>query len=632
MAHKKPGLLKRIVVLALFCLLILSFAAWGIQDIFLNLGNSQTVAKVGDIEITQAEFASDFSRETSALSQQLGRALDAQEAQQLGLDNRVVSRLVARALSQVQSDEMGLTVSREQQQKEIQKIDAFKNEAGLFDAARFQATLYQAGLSEAAFLADLSSDIEREQINNAITSAIPVPQKMAERLYSYQTEKRIVDYIEIPYSRFSQLTDPTDAELSSYYEEEKQNYLAPEYKSISYIFLDPSKSAQNVVLTDDQIQEEFLAQKDSLSLPDRRNLVQMLLNDEAKANEAYNKILNGADFDVIATEVTGSAGVDLGVMERSDLLPELQDAVFGTETPGVIAPVKSPLGWHIVTALEISPAREAQFEEVEEQIKKDAALRIATDEIISLANQFDDEIASGATLEEAANKLGQKILSYEAIDTEGLDRNGLPQFGLAEDTRFRDVIAQTESGSDSLLTELDNGGYFLLKVNSVTPPAPRPLEEVKTQLVSSWLENKRNEEAKAVADGLAEEAKNGAALQAVTDEAAELIKFGVEMNRFSASIGEALAPALVRDIYQAEKGDVLTGQADNGYLVVSLTKIVQPDLSAVTEEIESTKGTIENSYKNDIYTQYISALEKDFGVEINQNSINQAINPYGHSN
>ncbi|KKJ75506.1 hypothetical protein WH95_18095 [Kiloniella litopenaei] len=632
MAHKKPGLLKRIVVLALFCLLILSFAAWGIQDIFLNLGNNQTIAKVGEVEITQAEFANDFSRETNALSQQLGRALDAQEAQQLGLDNRVISRLVARALSQVQSDEMGLTVSREQQQKEIQKIDAFKNEAGIFDAARFQSTLYQAGLSEAAFLADLSNDIERQQLNNAITGAIPVPQKMAERLYSYQTEKRIVDYIEIPYSRFSQLSDPTDSELAAYYEEEKQNYLAPEYKSVSYIFLDPSKAAQNVVLTDDQIQEEFLAQKDSLSLPDRRKLVQMLLNDEAKANETYNKILNGADFDTVATEATGSAGVDLGTMERSDLLPELQDAVFNLENTGVVAPIKSPLGWHIVSVLEISPAREAQFEEVKEQIKKDAALRIATDEIISIANQLDDEIASGATLEEAANKLGQEILNYEAIDAEGLDRNGLPQFGLAEDARFRAIIAQTESGSDSLLTELENGGYFLLKVNSVTPPSPRPLEEVKAQLTSSWLENKRSEEAKAVADKLAEEAKNGTPLQAVTDESAELIKFGVEINRFSASIGEALAPALVRDIYKAEKGDILTGQADKGYLVVSLSTVEQPDLSSVTEEIESTKSSIENSYKNDIYTQYISALEKDFGVEINQTSINQVITPYGHSN
>lgn len=630
MAHKKPGLFKRIVVLALFCLLILSFAAWGIQDIFLNLGNNQTVAKVGDIEIAQEEFASNFSRETNALSQQLGRALDAQEAQQLGLDNRVISRLVARALSQVQSDEMGLIVSREQQQKEIQKIDTFKNEAGLFDAGRFQSTLYQAGLSETAFLADLSKDIQRQQINNAITGAIPVPQKMAERLYSYQTEKRIVDYIEIPYSRFSQLADPTDAELASYYEEEKQNYLAPEYKSVSYIFLDPSKAAQNVVLTDDQIQEEFLAQKDSLSLPDRRKLVQMLLSDETKAKEAYEKILNGADFNEIATEVTGSAGIDLGVMEQADLLPELQDSVFGMENAGVVAPVQSPLGWHIVSVLEISPAREALFEEVEEQIKKDAALRIATDEIISIANQLDDEIASGATLEESANKLGQEILSYDAIDAEGLDRSGLPQLGLAENVRFRDVIAQTESGSDSLLTELENGGYFLLKVNSITPPAPRPLAEVKSQLVTSWLENKRNEEAKAVAENLAEEAKNGSPLQAVTDESAELIKFGVEMNRFSASIGEALAPALVRDIYKAEKGDVITGQADTGYLVVRLTEIEQPDLSAVAEEIESTKGSIENSYKNDIYAQYISALEKDFVVEINQNSINQVINPYSN--
>ncbi len=79
-----------------------------------------------------------------------------------------------------------------------------------------------------------------------------------------------------------------------------------------------------------------------------------------------------------------------------------------------------------------------------------------------------------------------------------------------------------------------------------------------------------------------------------------------------------------------QKGDILIGQADKGYLVVSLANIKQPDLSAVAEEIESTKDSVENSYKNDIYTQYISALEKDFVVEINQNSINQVINPYSN--
>ncbi|WP_419901578.1 SurA N-terminal domain-containing protein [Kiloniella sp.] len=631
MAHKKPGLFKRIVVIALFSLLILSFAAWGIQDIFLNLGSNQVVAKVGDIEVTQTEFSNNLSRETNSIAQQLGRAIDFQEAQQLGLTDRVIAQLVRQAMFTIQSQEMGMTVSEAQLKEEILKIDAFKNEFGDFDPNRFQNTLYQAGISETTFLADLAKDIERQQINNAITNAIPVPQKLAEQLYSYTSEKRLVDYIEIPYARFANMANPSDSELASYYETEKQNYLAPEFKSVSYLHLNPKEVAKTITLTDEQIEEEFLAQKDSLSLPDRRSLVQMLLNDEAQAKEAQAKLQGGADFNAVAKELTGSEGVDLGVMEQSDLLPELADAIFALDTTGITDPIQSPLGWHIVSVVEISPAREAVFEEVREQVTNDAALRVATDELISLANQLDDEIASGANLDEAATKLNQVMLSYDVIDAEGRDRDGLPLTGLAENAKFQEVLNQTTGNDDSLLTELDDGGYFILKVNSTTPSAPRDLLEIKSELTQAWVENRQNEEAKKIAEKLADESRNGTALQAVTDEAAELIKFGVEINRFSSNIGDALAPALVRDIYKAKKGDVLTGQGANGHLVATVSEIVQADLSNQSEEVDGMKSSVESSYKNDVYSQYLSSLRQDFGVEINQSSIEQVINPYGTS-
>ncbi len=631
MAHKKPGLFKRIVVIALFSLLILSFAAWGIQDIFLNLGSNQVVAKVGEIEVTQTDFSNSLSRETSAISQQLGRSIDFQEAQQLGLTNRVISRLVSQALFTLQSNEMGMTVSEAQLKQEILKIPAFKNELGDFDANRFQNTLYQVGISESTFLTDLAKDIERQQINDAITKAIPVPQKLAEQLYSYTSEKRLVDYIEIPYSRFDGMSAPSDAELGTYYEDEKQNYLAPEFKAVSYLHLDPKEVAKTVTLTEEQIEEEFLAQKENLSLPDRRNLVQILLTDEAQAKEAQDKILGGADFNAVAKELTGSEGIDLGVMEKADLLPELAEGVFALETTGITAPIQSPLGWHVISVLEISPAREAVFEDVREQVTKDAALRVATDELISLANQLDDEIASGANLDEAATKLGQVISNYESIDAEGRDRDGFPLIGLAENNKFQEILGQTGTDDDSLLTELDDGGYFILKVNSITPATPRPLQEIKSELTQAWFESRRNKEAKAIAEKLADESRNGTALQAVTDEAAELIQFGVEINRFSSNVGEALAPALVRDIYKAKKGDVLTGQADDGYLIVTLSGIEQPDLSNQSEQVDAMKNSVEGSYKSDIFAQYLSALREDFGVEINQSSIEQVINPYGTS-
>ncbi|WP_020593712.1 SurA N-terminal domain-containing protein [Kiloniella laminariae] len=629
MASKKPGILKRIVIMALFSLLILSFAAWGIQDIFLNLGANNSVATVGEMEVTQSEFSSNLSRETNAISQQVGRALDFQEAQQIGLVSRVISRLVGQTLFRVQSEEMGLMVTEETLKKEILDIPAFRNEVGVFDANRFQNTLYQAGMSESQFLSDLAKDIEREQISNAVTGSVSVSKQLAEQLYTYNAERRVVDFIEIPYARFEGLAGPTDEEMSAYYDEQKNNFLAPEYKSVSYLHLDPKEAAKTVSVTQEQIEEEFAAQKDGLSTPERRKLSQIVIDKQEQAKAAHDQLVAGATFSDVAKEYTGSDAIDLGNMSRNDLLPELASGVFYLTAPGVTEPIQSPLGWHLVSVEEISQASEAKLEDVLPQITESAALRVATDELISLANQLDDELAGGATLAESAAKLGQTIKNYVAIDAQGLGKDGTPLEGLSGNEKFLEILGLTAAGNDSLLTELGDGGYFILKVENVTPAAPRALEEIRTELTDRLLEDRRKAEAEAVAKKLVEEVQNGTALQAVTDEAAELITFAIEINRSSSNIGNALAPGLVQDIYKAKQGDVLSGEGDGGYLVVTVTGILRPNLSLDSEQVKLLQDQLEGSYRNDIYAQYIKALETDYNVQINQGAINQIINPYG---
>src|SRR4029078_2131237 len=77
-------------------LLVVSFAVWGIADIFRGYG-SQTLIKVGDTEITQQEYSRTQRAVLRVMRSAAGRALSIQEAREAGLDNRVLERLVGGA-------------------------------------------------------------------------------------------------------------------------------------------------------------------------------------------------------------------------------------------------------------------------------------------------------------------------------------------------------------------------------------------------------------------------------------------------------------------------------------------------------------------------------------------------------
>ena len=69
----------------LFGILILSFAAWGIGDMFRQWGSETAVATVGSTEINPQRFQEAVRQEVAAFSRNTGMQLDVSQAKQFGL-------------------------------------------------------------------------------------------------------------------------------------------------------------------------------------------------------------------------------------------------------------------------------------------------------------------------------------------------------------------------------------------------------------------------------------------------------------------------------------------------------------------------------------------------------------------
>src|SRR5690606_2010915 len=162
------------VVKVLLLLLVVSFAIWGIGDIFYGGGQNPTVATVGDAEIPAHELTEAFNRAVNNLQRRLGPQFDREQAIQLGLMQQTLQDLIRQRLITLEAQEMGLVVPDDALRALVIEDPMFQS-AGRFDRNRFDQLLRASGLSEDAYLASLRQQVMRQALTGSITGPVEAP-------------------------------------------------------------------------------------------------------------------------------------------------------------------------------------------------------------------------------------------------------------------------------------------------------------------------------------------------------------------------------------------------------------------------------------------------------------------------
>jgi len=145
--------LGKAVMAAVVGFLVISFAIWGIGDIFRGFGRS-TVAKIGRTEISVEQFRNLYNDRLQQYSRQAGRAIGPEQARQLGLDRLVIGQIVSEILLDERARVLGLALSDAEVAKQITADPAFQGLNGQFDRARFEQVIRNAGFTEPRFVAE----------------------------------------------------------------------------------------------------------------------------------------------------------------------------------------------------------------------------------------------------------------------------------------------------------------------------------------------------------------------------------------------------------------------------------------------------------------------------------------------
>ena len=601
----------------LFALLILSFGAWGITD-YLTPDPDPVIATVGDSEVRQSAYRNQFSRSLDALRNQIGSNVTQELAVQMGLDDDVLDAIITQQVLTREGARMGLAVSDSMLRSAIASNPAFQGPTGQFDQLRFEQVLFQNGMSESQFLADLQGRLLRDPLIGAATAAPPAPALMAQSQYGFDGEKRRVTVVFRNHNTVEAPEDPGDTTLRAFYDKEESFYQQAELRDLSAIVLRPEEVAKTFDIADDLIAEEYENRLNLYRTPERRRVSQLLFDNAADAAKAVARLNGGENWVSVAGD-SGGRATDLGDVGKNDLLtPELGEAAYAIAEPGAAGPVETAFGHHVLLVSAISPAGTRPLEDVRDEIKQALALDLAVDELVERANAVEDSIAAGDSLEQAADAAGVSIQSFQGVARNGFDAAGNRIETLPRGGQFLAVAYQTEDGQNSILTDSPDGGYFLLRVDRITPETKKPFDSVRETVLKDWQDSQRSEQAGKQADALAEKLRGGAdpaeAATGASFEVAEPPAF----RRTAAPV--PLTPDFVEKAFATPTGEYFTFNDLQRAYIGRVDEVISADASDA-EALEAIRQRQDRDRRLEVGLAFQQAVRSAYDVTVDHDAI-----------
>ncbi len=602
----------------LFGLLILSFAIWGIGDIFRGGGRAIVVAEVGDVRISAVDFGRAFQRQV----RQFGGQIDSEMARQLGFVDQVLAQMVRRTLFDLGAARAGIAIGDDLVREIIFATPAFHDESGRFDRSLFEQFLFQAGLTEEAYVALLRRDLARGQLTGAIMAGGIIPDQLVDALYRYRREQRVADVVTVVTDSVGGIDEPDDATLGAFHRDNANQFMAPEYLALTVVSLKPDDLAGEIKVSEERLTELYEIRLDEFDIPERREVVQILLADEDSARRAYDMLRQDRDLVAVAREITGQDPQQIGWFEPGELagqFPDLVEAVFALPQGVVSEPIRSPFGWHVVRVEAIEPAHLQSLGEVRASLRAEIARNLAIDVLYELANDLEDTLAGGATLVEAAAYLNLKPVHVSAVDKSGRTPGGEPAQDLPEMEELLAIAFETQVGEESRLTETGDGGFFIVRVDSITPAMLRPLDSIRAEVLAAWRAAKRDEAAEAQAEAIVQRVNAGTDLVLIAAEAGLEIRTAKPFTR--ADTEDDIPSALIAKLFDLRPGQAAMAAGRDGYVVGRL-KAVQPADPAVDQAgVNSLSAELSEGMANDLVVQFGGALSDRFEVKIHPQAI-----------
>ena len=295
--------------------------------------NAQTVIKVNDTKITQAQFDEILDKEAKS-SEMSNMHIDIKDPNNTFIYNlvksRIINELVIKALLDEEAKKRNIKVTNDDLEEAIKVV---VDKVG--SKEQLDKILKHNGVSAADFKKDLKEQVKMK--------------KLAESLGN---------------------SNVSEAEVKDYYNKNIDKFKYPDKVRASHILIAVNPEEMAEVIKSEP------ANKNLSEIQLKAKIGEQIAAKEAKAKELVSKLKQDpSSFAKVAKDssddkVSAEKGGDLGFFAKQEMVPEFANAAFSAKPNTVIGPVQSPYGYHIILVTDRMAAGQEPFEKVKSNIKE----------------------------------------------------------------------------------------------------------------------------------------------------------------------------------------------------------------------------------------------------------------------
>jgi peptidyl-prolyl cis-trans isomerase D len=502
------------IAYAVIILISIPFALWGL-DQYLGGAPAQVVAEVNGVEITQRAFQQEYQAQRQQLAQMFGGRIPSGVVDDETLRDNALQTLIRRELVMQAAEKKGFRIGAQTVATEIRAIPGFQRD-GAFDPERYRQILESQRRSPSQFEALMREGILLEQFQRGYQEAAFLPGPMLDDYLTLRNERRLISVHTVPAENFVDQGQVDDAQIAAYYERHSDEFRTAERVRLAYLMLDEATLRDEVSVTEADLRREYEQRRDQFTRPEERRARHILVSvpqdaDEAawaraeeRAHELRRRLDEGAEFAELARQesddpLASTGGGDLGFIARGDMDPDLEALLFTLREGDVSQPVRTRLGFQIISLTDIRPAERTPFAEVREEVEAEyRSRRIESLQIEMTERLLTESFEQPGNLDAAAEATGLEVQRTDWFTREGAEQGIAAEPAVLAAAFSEDVRA----GRNSDLIDLPDGRALVIRIDEREPAAPRPLEEVaeEIRLRLVW------EEARARAESAAQKA------------------------------------------------------------------------------------------------------------------------------
>ena len=540
-----------------------------------NLFNSDNyVADVSGTKISTSVFLRSLELNIGQFAQMIGEELTGDQIRAFQIHQIVLQNLISNSIFENEFEDKSFIVD-----DEIVASETKRRFPDLYIENKINDDALNSFLNQQRLkIEDLVNIIKFETRSNVFDDLFfktNYPNEFTSKIKKFDNQIRKINLISVPYDDVKPTNinleniSKDDQELLDFYKKNIQNYLSIEKRDISYLAINKENYKDDFIPTELEISTYFNKNKNFFVSPEQRSFRQFNFKSKEDAENFKLKISNISNIEDYANE-NNIIFNKFEELEQNQVLEDLSEVIFSMNINDISDVITTTLAHHVVVLDKVNPKKEQSLNEVTETIKQSLTNVQLNNFFSDLKIKINQEILNGKSIKGIAedNKLILEKLQNVKQNSENDDE--------LISTIINNAFKQNKNFISDI-SDFNNDLSFVINVDEIYPSKEQGIENIYNDVVKDYIKQKKIEFAQEVYKNN----KNNNNLDIFKSSFnSKIEEIEIDLN------SEVITLSIKNNLFNAEPGSIKFSFDDTNIYFGQVIEINIPDNNALFQEID----------------------------------------------